>query len=455
MIWTMKQMNACRLEVGNCGGGFDKKSLVKKLDNKNFVKYFDKKSLVKNLRANEMKPIQNLVGQVADKENFFERPRETKKLWDALATGEHILFAAPRRSGKTSLLYHLLDNPRENTMFLFLEVEAVSSIEEFFKQLRNVLLNDTGFSLAGFRISEGTKNFLGRLRGIGSDALAKIEFEAGEKTPPNKALEGLLGKIAEKIPDGERLVIMIDEFAQAVQNIAEDNPTSAKEFLLAQRALRQNGAFRNKIQFLYCGSIGLEYVAERLDASNAINDVRMVNLQPLRREEASELIRSIITHPNYSVEELLFTKEIVTTILDRIRWFVPYYLQIFLDVVQTYVSDNELTELTEASIDESYKQMLGVRKNFVWWEERLRKAFKGSEYKFVMDVLNTAALKQSIDEATIADFAGKHNIERWKSITEALKHDGYIVETGEKSGFGKLYRFVSPVLQDWWRAYVA
>lgn len=37
MIWTMKQMNACRLEVGNCGGGFDKKSLVKKLDNKNFV----------------------------------------------------------------------------------------------------------------------------------------------------------------------------------------------------------------------------------------------------------------------------------------------------------------------------------------------------------------------------------------------------------------------------------
>lgn len=401
------------------------------------------------------KPIKNLVGQVADKENFFERPRETKKLWDALASGEHILFAAPRRSGKTSLLFHLQDNPKENKILIFLEVESVSSSVEFFKRLREVLLQDDDLSSVGMRIGEGAKNVLRRIRGIGSNALAKIELADGEKMPPHKAFERLLGAVVKKLSDDEQLVIMIDEFAQAAQNIAENSPQAAKEFLLAHREIRQNRAFRDKVQFLYCGSIGLEYVTERLEASNAINDVRTVNLCPLQREEARELIQRIIAHENYPPEKSWFTEEIIAILLDRIRWFVPYYIQIFLDAVQTYSNDNELTELTETSIGKAYSQMLGVRKHFVWWEERLRKAFKGNEYKFVVDVLNTTAHKTSIDTSEIANLAAKHNVEVFKPILEALKYDGYIVETGEASGYGKLYRFVSPILQDWWRLYVA
>lgn len=435
---------------------FDNNSIVKKLDNENIVKYFDNKFIVKIFQQNKMiKPIKNLVGQTADKDNFFERPRETKKLWDALASGEHILFVAPRRSGKTSLLYFLQDNPQEGKTLIFLEVESVSSVEDFFSRLSNVLLLDDELSSRGMRLGEKGRTFLQRIRSIGGDVVGKIELAAGEKTHPHKAFERLLGQIAKNIPDGEQLVIMIDEFAQAVQNIAEQSSDDARMLLLAHRELRQNRAISAKVQFLYCGSIGLEYVAERLGASNAINDIRTSHLQPLRKEEAESMIRSIVAHPAYSLAENEFTDENIAQILQQVRWWVPYYLQILLAELQTYWTDNELLSLSSDIITLAYKQVLSNRQYFVWWEIRLNKAFKGDERSFVMDVLNTAATKDTIDAAEISNLAQKFTVEQYKSIIAALTHDGYIVQIEGKTGFGVSHRFVSPMLQDWWRENVA
>jgi uncharacterized protein len=398
-----------------------------------------------------IKPIKNLVGQAADKDNFFERPRETKKLWDALASGEHILFVAPRRSGKTSLLYYLQDNPQEGKVLLFLEVESVSSVEDFFSRLGKALLHDDEYTSTSIRVGEKTRTFLKRIRGIGGDAVGKFEFTEGEKTPPHKAFERLLERIVKNIPDGEQLVIMIDEFAQAVQNIAETSPEDARMLLLAHRELRQNRAINAKVQFLYCGSIGLEYVAERLGASNAINDVRTSHLQPLRNEEAESMIRSIVAHPAYSLAQDEFTDEIIAQILHHVRWLVPYYLQILLAELHTYTADNEVSRLSLDIITLAYNQVLSNRQYFVWWEERLRKAFKGDERAFVVAVLNGAATKETIDAAEISDLAQKFSIEQHKSIIAALRHDGYVVQTEGRTGFGVSYRFVSPMLQDWWR----
>jgi hypothetical protein len=398
-----------------------------------------------------IKPIKNLVGQTADKDNFFERPRETKKLWDALALGEHILFVAPRRSGKTSLLYYLQDNPQEDKALLFLEVESVSSVEDFFSRLASALLHDDEYTSTSIRVGEKTRGFLKRIRSIDGDAVGKFEFTEGEKMLPHKAFERLLGRIVKNIPDGERLVIMIDEFAQAVQNIADKTPDDAKMLLLAHRELRQNRAISAKVQFLYCGSIGLEYVAERLGASNAINDVRTSHLQPLRKEEAESMIRSIVAHPAYSLAHNEFTDEIIAQILQQIRWLVPYYLQILLAELHTYTADNEVSRLSPDIITLAYNQVLSNRQYFVWWEERLRKAFKGDERAFVIAVLNAAATKDTIDAAEISNLAQKFSIEQHKSIIAALTHDGYIVQTEGRTGFGVSYRFVSPMLQDWWR----
>ena len=53
----------------------------------------------------------NIVGQLVTGPNFYPRERELVKLWDAINSGTNVLFTAPKRTGKTSILIYLRSNP--------------------------------------------------------------------------------------------------------------------------------------------------------------------------------------------------------------------------------------------------------------------------------------------------------------------------------------------------------
>ena len=55
-------------------------------------------------------------------ENFFKRKLLIDKFWEQIETGNNILLVAPRRVGKTSLMFYLMDNPKENYYFIFLNI---------------------------------------------------------------------------------------------------------------------------------------------------------------------------------------------------------------------------------------------------------------------------------------------------------------------------------------------
>ena len=52
-----------------------------------------------------------VVGSVARNEDFWFRDSFVDELWDALRK-HNVLLLAPRRTGKTSVMYRLLDQPR-------------------------------------------------------------------------------------------------------------------------------------------------------------------------------------------------------------------------------------------------------------------------------------------------------------------------------------------------------
>ncbi len=54
-------------------------------------------------------PMRIKIGAPATGSDFFPRPQIEAKLLRAMQT-EHVLFLAPRRTGKTSLILHLRDN---------------------------------------------------------------------------------------------------------------------------------------------------------------------------------------------------------------------------------------------------------------------------------------------------------------------------------------------------------
>ncbi|HIE53478.1 MAG TPA: hypothetical protein EYP85_17130 [Armatimonadetes bacterium] len=55
--------------------------------------------------------IRNTVGPPVRSEDFYDREEFVNRLWDRLDRN-HVLLAAPRRFGKTSVMYRLIDAPR-------------------------------------------------------------------------------------------------------------------------------------------------------------------------------------------------------------------------------------------------------------------------------------------------------------------------------------------------------
>ncbi len=61
-----------------------------------------------------MKPLSISAGRAADGEDkYFERMRVETKIWSKIKRGEHLLLAAPRRTGKSSVLKNLERNPKD------------------------------------------------------------------------------------------------------------------------------------------------------------------------------------------------------------------------------------------------------------------------------------------------------------------------------------------------------
>ncbi len=79
--------------------------------------------------------MRNIVGQPVTGEDFFERPDVEKKIRKAMDVSNHILISAPKGSGKTSLLFHLRDNQREDSRFIYINVGVISNEEEYYKRI--------------------------------------------------------------------------------------------------------------------------------------------------------------------------------------------------------------------------------------------------------------------------------------------------------------------------------
>lgn len=83
-----------------------------------------------------------LVGPVARGDNFWDRPFILEDLWSNIESGTHTLLVAPRRVGKTSLMFRLLDEPKEDYVVLYLISESAQNAHTFWEMLFEALTED-------------------------------------------------------------------------------------------------------------------------------------------------------------------------------------------------------------------------------------------------------------------------------------------------------------------------
>ena len=231
--------------------------------------------------------------------------------------------------------------------------------------------------------------------------------------------------------ENEKLVIMIDEFTETLENIIEDEgDTSGRHFLQVNRELRQDTDIKN-VQFIYTGSIGLENVVSRLNAVNTINDMVRLKIPTLSYDEAKQMINKLLRNVHF-----ILADGVIDYILGQIEWLIPFYIQLIMDELRNISRDKEINVIQNSYVDEALREMMEQRKN----------------YSFVKDVLNIVSEQSEISSNEILDLAVKYDLEvHYKDTIGSLVYDGYINNYDDL----KTYRFNSPILKMWWRQNVA
>ena len=67
-----------------------------------------------------------IVGSIATEGDFWFRKDFVRDLWKSIRK-HNVLLIAPRRIGKTSVMYRMLDNPKDNWLVIHLNVEDIKT----------------------------------------------------------------------------------------------------------------------------------------------------------------------------------------------------------------------------------------------------------------------------------------------------------------------------------------
>ncbi len=385
--------------------------------------------------------MENKTGIPVRGNDFFTRDNLITQSWDLIERGSNILIAAPRRVGKTSLMFYLMDHPKKDYNFLYLTTESVNNENEFYRRLVNKLVK-ADFVTKLTKLQTYFNIHFPEIKKIGPEG---IEF--GSKEIHNYV--DLATQILRSInSSGTKLVLLLDEFPETLDNIIRDEGESAGvHFLQISRELRQDPEISTNIRFIYTGSIGLENIVGLLNSSSTIMDLSRLKVPTLNHDEAKQFFALLLENTSFKMPSSL-----VDQALGRIRWLIPFYIQLLFEEIANICRDGKSNTVSSKILDNAFACLLERRNAFEHWHTRLRASLGTSEYNFSKEILNITSENEQIDSNEILDIAVKYELESKQcDLLNSLVYDGYINNQENE----RVYRFNSPILRMWWRQNVA
>jgi predicted AAA+ superfamily ATPase len=85
-----------------------------------------------------------ITGPPAEQSYYFHRTDIEKEFWRRVKSGSHILFLAPRRVGKTSIMKFIEAHPAEGYICFYENIQSVKNKAELFQRIFEMILKCAG-----------------------------------------------------------------------------------------------------------------------------------------------------------------------------------------------------------------------------------------------------------------------------------------------------------------------
>lgn len=389
--------------------------------------------------------VANRVGQPVQGDDFFGREKEQGDCWECL-DADHLLLLAPRRVGKTSLMWRLKDDAAAHGFEASYMSGAEASDEAAFVQrLYEAVGELTAWRGIWQRLSEGPAGSL--LRKIEKIDVGGFSVELGGGDRDQWSLLG--EKLTRAIDQHEgKCLLLVDELPVFVLALLRQDPSGerARRFLTWFRGLRQRSGMSGSLRWLLAGSIGLDTVAARLNLGDTINDLHIFHLGPFSRQVADDLLKELAA--SYDLE---LPEEVRRHILRRVGWTIPYYLQLVFSELRRRCAKGQAADI--ADVDAVFEDLLKPAKKayFDYWRQRLEEELGKPDAAHALALLNTIAVDEngasrpSLSQRLRGPVAESgQRKDKLRYLLDVLESDGYIVQEGDR------FRFRSPLLREFW-----
>lgn len=397
--------------------------------------------------------IRNVVGPPVRGENLFGREEFIDLLWEKLLA-TNVLLAAPRRFGKTSVMYHILDHPKEGYTIVHLDLERITEPVNFVIELLDKINQDgklrrlvkNGFKKAG-------SAFAKRIGSLGIGAWG-VEFKIELKEKIKGSWHDFANTIFSELRNcPEKIIFVFDELALMLENFDENEipVQQQKAFLQWFRQFRQDPTLGLKqCKFLLGSSISIEQHLAAMKMSAVINDFERIVLPELTPGQAAEFISTL-----FKAEKMTVSASAKRLMLKLIGPAVPYFIQVFVSEVCKAVKIKE-RKPTPDLINQVYQEeVLGVncKHYFIHYHERLR--YYNERHQLAKEFLKQLCLVESIPKSQLLNIyrkiSGESDIDGFNRLLGDLENDFYI----KYNHAANAYYFATNVLKDWWKRYYA
>ena len=377
---------------------------------------------------------------VAQGDDFFDRTRELEECWRSLEITS-VFLVGSRRVGKTSFLRKVWADAKTHGFdSVYVDLSPCRDELALVQQLYTASLQrDEGSILWRSIGNSWLRKVLKRLPAIGPSGLS-IEFR-----PDGLSWNRLGDALPEVLSNsGRQWLIMLDEMGVFLDRLASqplDGRARAEQFLFWLRQVRLQ--YEN-IRWVISGERVLDTILSDLPGLGAFNDLRMVQLGAYDASTADELLQALC-----STHEVVLSSVVRKLILRRVGWLAPYYLQLVFSelrnvegpVTQTQV-DRVIDALTTPPIFDS-------------WRDRLS-SLRGADFEWALMILNRlcvapAGISQSaLSQALPLSITNPvEREEKLNSLLDLLQKEGYIHRSAG------LWKFLSPLLRQYWQRHVA
>ena len=294
-----------------------------------------------------MKPF--LYGTIVGADNFYDRKKECNRIAATLSGGNNIVLYAPRRFGKTSMIYKVIEQMEEaGFICIYFDMMPVFSPESF------VRLYTKALSKKQSSLDKFAKTFIEIVKNIrpvisfGQDGKPELSVDLANTVVDETVISQLLDLPELVAGKDKRVIVFFDEF-QEVKKM---------ENIKFEALLRSKVQQHKRTNYLFFGS-KTHLLKEMFNNKKRAfyNSASQMTIGNLPERETIEFLQKKFSLSNISIDAKT-AKYLIEVAAD-----IPHYIQFLAsEVWQNTV--NIYSVVTEGIIDDSVRNVLAHNNDY-------------------------------------------------------------------------------------------